>query len=74
MTNTITDIRNIQYTLEESNDLLTSLKSIEINPVEACTRKCSFCPRSNPKLYPTTNKRISLETCEKIAKDLKEID
>ena len=60
MTTTITEVRDKQYKLEETIDLLTSLKSIEINPVEACTRRCSFCPRSNPKLYPTTNKRITL--------------
>lgn len=74
MTTTITEVRDKQYKLEETIDLLTSLKSIEINPVEACTRRCSFCPRSNPKLYPTTNKRITLETCEKIAKDLQKIN
>lgn len=74
MKKTITQVRDTQYNLEESINLLTSLKSIEINPVEACTRKCSFCPRSNPELYPTTNKRITIETCEKIAKDLQEIN
>lgn len=74
MTKTITTIRELQYKSQLSVDLITSLKSIEINPVEACTRKCSFCPRSNPSLYPTTNKRISLDTCTKIAKDLAEIN
>lgn len=74
MSTTITDVRELQYEELQSYDLISSLKSIEINPIEACTRKCSFCPRSNPKLYPTTYSKISLETCTKISKDLLEIN
>lgn len=71
---TISDIRSLQYNSNITSDLISSLKSVEINPVEACTRRCSFCPRSNPKLYPTTNNRISLKTCTKIAEDLAKIN
>jgi radical SAM protein with 4Fe4S-binding SPASM domain len=74
MNTTITKVRELQYEELLSYDLISSLKSIEINPVEACTRKCSFCPRSNPKLYPTTHAKISIETCKKIGEDLAEIN
>lgn len=73
MSLTITDIRNSQYNTHTPYDLLSSLKSVEINPSESCTRKCSFCPRSNSKLYPSTHTRISVELCEKIGRDLADI-
>ena len=73
MSLTITDIRDSQYATHVSHDLLSSLKSVEINPSESCTRKCSFCPRSNSKLYPSTHTRVSVELCEKIGRDLADI-
>lgn len=74
MLENINIVREFQYSKTESIDLITSIKSVEINPIEACTRRCTFCPRSNPSLYPTTHNKISLETCTKISKDLSEIN
>ena len=73
MSLTIADIRDSQYATHVSYDLLSSLKSVEINPSESCTRKCSFCPRSNSQLYPSTHTRISVELCKKIGRDLADI-
>jgi radical SAM protein with 4Fe4S-binding SPASM domain len=69
----IVEARDEQYSQHVAYDLLTSLKSIEINPSESCTRACSFCPRSNSQLYPSLHTRISVSLCEKIGKDLSEI-
>jgi radical SAM protein with 4Fe4S-binding SPASM domain len=69
----IVEIRDKQYTQHVAYDLLSSLKSVEINPSESCTRKCGFCPRSNSQLYPSTHTRISVELCEKIGRDLADI-
>ena len=65
----IEQLRDIQYSTIES-----SIKSVEINSVEACTRRCGFCPRSDSKKYPVTNNRITTETCRNIALQLKEMD
>ena len=73
MSLTITNIRDEQYNTHIPYDLLSSLKSVEINPSESCTRKCSFCPRSNSQLYPSLHTRISVELCEKIGRDLADI-
>jgi len=54
-------------------DLLSTLKTVEINPVDVCNRSCSFCPRSDATLYPNTKEKISLELISKIANDLKSI-
>lgn len=50
------------------------LKSIQINSTELCNRKCVFCPRSDPKTYPNSNKHISLDTIEKLCNDLNDIN
>ena len=59
--------------IKGAEDILTSLRTIEINPIEVCNRSCSFCPRSDPTLYANKKFKISLETTRKIAEDLKEI-
>lgn len=48
-------------------------KVVEVNPIESCTRRCSFCPRSNPIKYPNKKDKISIETCTNLATQLKEI-
>jgi len=69
----IVKTRDEQYSYHIAYDLLSSLKSIEINPSESCTRACAFCPRSDSKQYPSTHARISVDLCKKIGKDLAEI-
>lgn len=57
-----------------ATDIVTSLRIVEINPIEICNRSCEFCPRSDPKLYANQKFKINFETTEKIAYDLKEIN
>lgn len=46
------------------NDKLIGLAVVEINPTELCNRKCSFCPRSDSKIYPNRNIHMSIETAK----------
>ncbi len=43
---------------------------IEFNLSGLCNRKCVFCPRVDPKIFPNINEHIPLELYEKIMKDL----
>ncbi len=44
---------------------------VSINPIELCTRKCSFCPRADPAVYKNRNLKMSTETAQRLADDLK---
>jgi len=59
---------------EGSTDILSTLRMVEINPIEICNRKCEFCPRADDDLYPNQNLKIAQETIYKIANDLQEIN
>jgi len=52
------------------NQKLLGLMTVEINPTELCNRTCSFCPRSNPKIYPNENKHMPLWVAAKFIRDL----
>jgi MoaA/NifB/PqqE/SkfB family radical SAM enzyme len=54
--------------LDKSNPKLLGLSVVEINPTELCNRTCSFCPRSDPEIYPNSNFNMTVETV-KILKD-----
>jgi len=54
------------------NPLLPGLRNLEINPTELCNRKCSFCPRVNPDLYPNQNLHMNVETARTLSKQLQE--
>ena len=43
---------------------------VEFNLSGLCNRKCVFCPRSNPDVYPNVNQHIPIELYEKIMKEL----
>ena len=45
-----------------SNELLLGLTTVEINPTELCNRRCSFCPRSDPSVYPNRSLHMSIQT------------
>lgn len=51
------------------NTAISTLRMIEINPIEICNRVCEFCPRSMPELYPNKNLKTSNELIQKIADD-----
>ena len=46
---------------------------IEFNLSGLCNRKCVFCPRVNPAVYPNVNEHIPIELYEKIMRDLAEV-
>lgn len=47
---------------------------IELNINEICNRKCVFCPRVDPKVYPNQNIHMEIETAKNIAQQLKELN
>jgi organic radical activating enzyme len=47
---------------------------IELNINEICNRKCPFCPRVNPKIYPNQNIHMDLKTVESIADQLNQLN
>jgi radical SAM protein with 4Fe4S-binding SPASM domain len=50
------------------------LSWIEISPIDACNRKCTFCPKSDPEIAPDTYKTLNLEIVQKLNKELGEIN
>lgn len=47
---------------------------IEFNLSGLCNRKCVFCPRVDPSVYPNVNEHIPLKLYEKIMGELAEVD
>lgn len=47
---------------------------IEISPIDACNRKCVFCPKSDDKIAPNTYNTMSNNHIEKLAKELKQVN
>lgn len=47
---------------------------IDINLTELCSRKCVFCPRNTPDIYPNQNLHMELGLATKIAEELKKCD
>lgn len=46
---------------------------IEFSLTGLCNRKCSFCPRADPEVYPNLNEFMPLEMYRKLLMDLKEV-
>jgi MoaA/NifB/PqqE/SkfB family radical SAM enzyme len=64
--------RNQRYlNVNLDNSRLLGLGVVEINPTELCNRTCSFCPRSNPEVYPNRNLNMSVETAKILVAQLK---
>lgn len=55
-----------------SNKDLLGLTTVEINPTELCNRKCSFCPRVDPSIYPNRNLHMSVQTAKLLVEQLNE--
>ena len=59
------------FKISKDHSVLNSLVVIEINLTELCNRKCVFCPRVDPKVFPNRNLHMSLDLSKKIASNLK---
>jgi radical SAM protein with 4Fe4S-binding SPASM domain len=65
---------SIIHSKNNSNDPMASLVSVQFNTTELCNRTCDFCPRINPEIYPNRNLHMTVDTVDKITKDLNNID
>ena len=45
----------------KSDDILSSISSIDITTIDLCNRDCVFCPRHDPKIYPNRNLWMTAE-------------
>lgn len=52
------------------HNVMDSLIAVEPNITELCNRKCVFCPRIDPHVYPNRNLHMSMEVAERVAQDL----
>ena len=43
---------------------------LELNVTELCNRKCIFCPRHDPKVFPNRNLHMTPKGAESISKEL----
>ncbi len=59
---------------EKNKNIFDSLVVIEINLTELCNRKCVFCPRVDPEVFPNRNLHMDLKLTKKIATNLKKIN
>ena len=57
-----------------TNSQLLGLTTVELNPTELCNRRCSFCPRVDPQVYPNRPLHMAVATAAKVADDLHEAD
>ena len=67
----------LDLNLRESSNETSSppfFSLIEFNLSGLCNRKCVFCPRANPEVYPNVNEHIPIALYEKIMKELAEVD
>ena len=55
-----------------TNNSLLGLSTVEINPTELCNRTCSFCPRSNPEVYPNRNLHMTIDIADTLSEQLRE--
>ena len=47
---------------------------VEISPIDACNRKCVFCPKSDPINYPNTFKTIETKLIGKLTEEFRSIN
>jgi radical SAM protein with 4Fe4S-binding SPASM domain len=54
----------------DAPDPMASLITLELNLTELCNRKCVFCPRIDPEVYPNRNLNMEVGLAEKVAGDV----
>jgi radical SAM protein with 4Fe4S-binding SPASM domain len=47
---------------------------IELSLIDVCNRSCDFCPKSDEKIAPNTNQKMSVNLIKKLTSDLKKIN
>ena len=55
-----------------NNPALPGLRTVEINISELCNRVCSFCPRSDPKIYSNQKLFMTTSTGFELGKQLRD--
>ena len=63
------EAETIKRTLDPDNPL-RSIMTVELNTTEFCNRKCVFCPRVDPDIYPNRNLHLTVDLAAKVADDL----
>ena len=66
--------QELQILGQTNNDIYQSIITVEINITELCNRKCIFCPRVDPEIYPNRKLFISDKLIELIIDNLNEIN
>ena len=54
-------------------DEISALKRVEINCVELCNRKCVFCPRVDPEIYPNRDLHMTHDTIHNLCLGLEDV-
>lgn len=57
-----------------SDDPMSYLMTIDVNPTELCNRTCEFCPRVDSEKYPNQNLHMSSSTAHVLADHLRDIN
>jgi organic radical activating enzyme len=64
-------------TLDKDPEFFENIPSpcwIELSLIDVCNRSCSFCPKSDEKIAPNTNQKMSMNLIKKLTSDLKKIN
>ena len=54
----------------EEFDPISSILTVEVNTTELCNRKCVFCPRHDPKVFPNRNLHMTPNGASHISAEL----
>lgn len=57
-----------------ATDVVSALRSVELNVTDFCNRTCTFCPHGDPLLFPNNKNKMSVEVVKKVTQDLNEIN
>lgn len=71
--------KNIERKKPSINDVVVHeniplFSFVELNINEICNRVCTFCPRSDPKIYPNQNIHMDLQLAQNISQQLQDLN